>query len=79
MDYGSPFAFKLGLTFDATPNPGVTDFSIKLEADLNFMMKMMIGNKLQEGMDKIVDALVAFSEGRMPEGIDPDLLKNFKF
>ena len=79
VDYGSPFAFKLGLNFDATYDPGVTDFSIKLEADLNFMMKMMIGSKLQESMDKIVDALVAVSEGRMPEGVDPDMLKNIKF
>lgn len=78
VDYGSPFAFKITLSFDATPNPGMTDFSIKLEADLNFMMKMMIGGKLQEGLDKIVDALVSISEGRMPEGIDPDILKNFK-
>ena len=79
VDYGSPFAFKLALNFDATYDPGVTDFSIKLEADLNFMMKMMIGSKLQESMDKIVDALVAVSEGRMPEGVDPDMLKNIKF
>lgn len=78
VDYGSPFAFKIVLSFDATPNPGVTDFSVRLEADLNFMMKMMIGGKLQEGMDKIVDALVAISEGRTPEGVDPDMLKNFK-
>lgn len=79
VDYGAPFAFKLSLSFDATPNPGVTDFSIKLEADLNFMMKMMIGSKLQESMDRIVDALVAVSEGRTPEGVDPNMLKNFKF
>ena len=78
VDYGAPFAFKLSLNFDATFNPGVTDFSIKLEADLNFMMKMMIGGKIQEGMDKIVDGLVAVSEGRVPEGVDPEMLKNIK-
>jgi hypothetical protein len=78
VDYGAPFAFKLSLSFDATFNPGITDFSIKLEADLNFMMKMMIGGKIQEAMDKIVDGLVAVSEGRVPEGVDPEMLKNFK-
>ena len=78
VDYGAPFAFKVTLSFDADGNPAETDFSIKVEAELNFMMKMMLGSKLQEGLDKIVDGLVAVSEGRMPEGIDPDMLKNFK-
>ena len=78
VDYGAPFAFKITLSFDADGNPAETDFSIKVEAELNFMMKMMLGSKLQEGLDKIVDGLVAVSEGRVPEGIDPDMLKNFK-
>ena len=78
VDYGAPFAFKVSLSFDVTGQPGETDFSIKVEADLNFMMKMMLGSKIQEGLDKIVDGLVAVSEGRMPEGVDPDMLKNFK-
>ena len=35
------------------------------------MLKMLLGNKIQGALDKIVDALVDISEGRMPEGIDP--------
>ena len=42
------------------------------------MMKMLLGKKLKEGMDKVVDALVAMSEGRMPEGMDEDALKKMK-
>lgn len=77
VDYGSPFAFKLTLNFDSNGNPNETDFSVNLDADLNFMMKMMIGNKVQGALDKVVDALVAVSEGRIPEGVDPETLKNF--
>ncbi|MBP5397689.1 MAG: hypothetical protein J6Y32_03515 [Bacteroidales bacterium] len=78
VDYGAPFAFKITLSFDANGRLGETDFSIKVEADLNFMMKMMLGSKIQEGLDKIVDGLVAVSEGRIPEGVDPEMLKHFK-
>ncbi len=53
--------------------PDKTDFSIELSADLNLMMKMMLGSKLQEGLDRMVDGLAAVSEGRMPEGIDPSM------
>ena len=35
------------------------------------MMKMMLGSKLQQALDQVVDSLVAASEGRMPEGFDP--------
>ena len=35
------------------------------------MMKMMLGSKLQQALDKVVDSLVDVSEGRMPEGFDP--------
>ena len=65
--------------FDAAGgDPDKTDFHIEMTADLNFMMKMMLGSKLQEMLDKIVDSLAAVSEGRMPEGIDPELLKKAK-
>ena len=46
--------------------PGRTDFWIELDANLNFMMKTMLGSKLQQGIDKMVDGLVDASEGRMP-------------
>ena len=37
------------------------------------MMKMILGSKLQTGLDQVVDSLVAMSEGRIPEGIDPSM------
>lgn len=75
-DDGAPFRFSLKFHFDAAGEPFKTDFSIELDADLNFMMKMLIGNKIQEALDKVVDGLVAVSEGRVPEGVDPEMFKN---
>ena len=60
--------------FDAASgDPYKTDFQIVLDADLNFMMKTLLGGKLKDALDKVVDSLVAVSEGRMPEGIDPSM------
>lgn len=73
-DDGAPFHFVLKLNFAETA-PGKTDFSVEVSADLNFMMKMMLGSKIQEMLDKIVDGLVDVSEGRMPEGVDPSMFK----
>ena len=78
-DDGAPFHFGIDLHFDPADDPSKTDFHIKVSAELNLMMKMMLGSKIQTGLDKIVDGLVAASEGRMPEGVDPEMLKNFKF
>lgn len=72
VDYGAPFAFHIALHCDPVPDdPGKTDFHINVEADLNFMMKMLLGNKLREVLDKVVDGLVDASNGKMPEGFDP--------
>ena len=59
--------------FDASVDPYKTDFQITLDADLNFMMKTLLGGKLKDALDKVVDGLVAVSEGRMPEGVDPSM------
>ncbi|MGN0202674.1 MAG: hypothetical protein ACI399_07220 [Candidatus Cryptobacteroides sp.] len=76
IDNGAPFAFKGSLHFDAVPSePGKTDFHIEFNADLNFMMKMLLGSKLKDALDKIVDGLAAMSEGRMPEGVDEATLR----
>ena len=78
-DDNAPFHFGVSLHFDEAPE-GRTDFWIEASADLNFMMKAMLGGKIKEGLDKIVDGLVAVSEGRAPEGVDPSLFKgNFNF
>ena len=64
------------LYFDAAKDdPYKTDFWIKLEADLNLMMKMMLGGKIKDGLNKIVDGLVDASNGKMPAGFDPSQFK----
>ena len=78
-DNGAPFQFTGSLHFDAVPSEsGKTDFHFELKADLNLMMKMLLGGKLREAMDKIVDGLVAMSEGRMPEGLDEQTLAKMR-
>ena len=57
QDNGAPFHFMVSLHFDPAEDPGKTDFHIDLLADLNVVMKMMIGSKLQEALDKVVDGL----------------------
>ena len=64
-DDGAPFQFTIEMHFDATP-AGKTDFFIRVDAELNMMMKMMLGSRIQKGLDQMVDALVAVSEGRKP-------------
>lgn len=64
----SPVEFVGALHFDRSfDNPDKTDFYIVLDANLNFMMKSMLGSKIQSALDKAVDSLVDISEGRMPE------------
>ena len=73
VDFGAPFAFHIELHFDPAPiDPYKTDFWIKAEADLNLMIKMMLSGKIKEGLDKVVDGLVDASNGKMPEGLDPN-------
>ena len=57
QDNVAPFHFMVSLHFDQAEDPGKTDFHIDLLADLNVMMKMMIGKRLQEALDKVVDGL----------------------
>ena len=72
-DDGAPFQFVLSMHFDAASDPYKTNYHISLDADLNFMMKALLGSKLREALDRIVDAIAAMSEGRVPEGIDPSI------
>ena len=62
----SPVEFVGVLHFEPSMIPGHTDFWIDLDANLNFMMKTMLGGRLQDALDKIVDGLVDASEGRIP-------------
>lgn len=70
-DDGAPFQFTMSMHFDPSVDPYKTDFQIVVNAELNFMMKTLLGSKLKEALDKMVDALEAASEGRMPEGYNP--------
>ncbi|MBQ2162483.1 MAG: hypothetical protein II446_04225, partial [Bacteroidales bacterium] len=49
------------------PAAGGTDFSIELDADLNLMMKALLGGKIKDALDKAVDGLVTLSQGKKPE------------
>lgn len=69
-DDGAPFKFELQMHFNPAADPYKTDFQIELDADLNFMMKTLLGSKIQGALDKVVDSLVDVSEGRVPEGVD---------
>ena len=72
-DDGAPFQFKLTAHFDPASDPYKTDFGLVLEADLNFMMKTILGSKLKDALNKMVDGIAAMSEGWMPEGMDPSM------
>ena len=79
IDNGAPFSFGGSLHFDALPDGSSrTDFHIEFHADLNLMMKMILGGKIREGLDKVVDGLVAVSEGRMPDGIDEETARRMQ-
>ena len=74
VDDGAPFKFNVELHFDScNGEQNKTEFYVEVQADLNFMMKMVLGSKIKDALDKMVDGLAAMSEGRMPEGIDPSM------
>ena len=79
IDNGARFHVGGGLHFVAVASdPSKTDFYIDFHAELNLMMKMMLGGKIREAMNKMVDSLVAMSEGRMPDGIDEETIRKMK-
>lgn len=64
-EYGqTPFPFEASLFFDAA-DAQRTVFHIEIKAEIPFMVKMMIGNKLQELVDKITEQLALASEGKI--------------
>ncbi|MGN0190023.1 MAG: hypothetical protein ACI39U_00045 [Candidatus Cryptobacteroides sp.] len=70
-DDGAPFSFAIELHFDQAAYSSQTLFRIVVEAELNFMMKTLLGSKIQTAIDKIADGLADASNGKMPEGFDP--------
>ena len=70
-DDDAPFHFCISAFFE--PAEGGTEFFLVADADLNLMMKAMLGGKIKEGLDKIVDGLVAISHGERPADFPSDL------
>ena len=70
-DDGAPFSLNIELHFDPTAYSSQTLFHIVVDAELNFMMKTLLGSKIQTALDKIADSLADASNGKMPEGFDP--------
>ena len=56
-DNGAPFRFKVTVHCDEGADPAHTDFHLEVGAELNLMMKMMLGSKIKESLDKLVDAM----------------------
>jgi len=57
QDDGAPFKFKISLHFDPVPASSDTEVYIEIEAGLNLLMRKMLGGKIQEALDKVIDGL----------------------
>ncbi len=70
----TPIQFEVGLFFNAL-DVQRTEFHMEAKAELPFMIKMMIGNRLQEVIDKVADQLALAAEGKVkPEDFN---MENF--
>ena len=47
-DDGAPFGFTVALNFEPAVSASQTLFSIDVDADLNFMMKTLLGSKIKD-------------------------------
>ena len=72
----SPVPFKFSFNMSGVGIDS-TLFHIELSAELNFMMKMMIGNKLQEVVDTITDQIEKAASGQMPDMPNMSDFSNF--
>ena len=74
---GTPIDFSIKAFFDAVDDPSrpeadcKTNFHIELSAQLGFMLKMMLGGKLQGLVDKLTDTVAAAASGR-PVDLNPE-------
>lgn len=74
----SPFPFNIAIFFDAI-DVQKTNFHIELDAELPFMVKMMLGGKLQDAINQITDQLsMAFSGKIDPSKLTPEMMEEFK-
>ena len=74
---GTPIDFNIKAFFDTVDDPShpeadcKTNFHIELNAQLGFMLKMMLGSKLQGLVDKLTDPVAAAASGR-PVDLNPE-------
>jgi len=62
----APFPFTV--SFHLAPiGLDSTLFHIEVDAELNMMMKMMLGSRLQSALDKLTDQIEAATRGEMPD------------
>ncbi len=61
----APFEFNLWIQLKSV-EPYDTRIRLTLRAELNFMMKTMLGKKLQKGIDDFADQMAAALNGQMP-------------
>lgn len=54
-DVEAPFHFSVTVNLEGTDDILQTRLSVDIDADLNFMMKAVLGGKIQEYLDKAVD------------------------
>jgi len=65
---GTPVTFNFWIQLNTIDETNAsTAIRLTLDADLNPMMKMMIGNHLQKGMDSLVDYITGFFNVRFSE------------
>lgn len=68
----SPFPFTISVFFNAV-DIRKTEFHMEINAELNFMIKSMIGGKLQEVVDQLTDQLALAFCGKIdPSNFNPD-------
>ena len=67
-DGKSPFSFFFWIQLKPLENSeGSTALRLTIDANLNPMMKMMVGKHLQKGIDTMVDQLVVFFNDKLKE------------
>jgi len=65
-DEMAPFPFLV--SFHLSPiGLDSTLFHIEVDAELNMMMKMVLGSRLQSALDKLTDQIEAATKGEMPD------------
>lgn len=62
----SPFPFQVSFHFDPVGLDS-TLFHMELRAELNVMMKMMLGSRLQEAVDRLTEQIERAAAGQMPD------------